>query len=207
MTPDESTALLQTWGYPAYLLFFVASAFGSPITEDMLLLAGGYLIGAGIFSWLPTAITAFVGVIAADTTTYAFGRKLRQHSLRRGMLRHLVRPGRLRIATRWFARYGDRMVFLSRLLPGTRMVVFLTAGVRGMPARRFVLYDGAATLIWVPLLLTVGEVLGERIGGVREALEWFGARLLWVAVALIAAFLLRQYWLGRGTKGPEPDVE
>jgi len=42
-------------------------------------------------------------------------------------------PAHLRVATRWFSRFGDRIVFFARLLPGTRLLVFLTAGVRAMP--------------------------------------------------------------------------
>jgi membrane protein DedA with SNARE-associated domain len=164
MPPNEIAEFLAVWGYPAYLALFLACAAGSPITEDLLLLLGGYLIGAGIFSWNVALPLSFVAVVTTDAIFYAFGRKLRQQSRRRGFVRRVVRPGRLRIATRWFARFGDRVVFLSRLMPGTRLVVFVSAGVRGMPLARFLAYDALASLIWVPALLWLGAELGERVG-------------------------------------------
>jgi membrane protein DedA with SNARE-associated domain len=196
----DAAAFLDVWGYPAYLLLFLASAVGSPLTEDVLLLLGGYLVGTHVFSWGPTLGTALMGVVATDALMYAFGRKLRQHSLRRGFVRRIIRPGRLRIATRWFARFGDKVVFVSRFVPGTRMLVFVTAGVRGMPVARFLAYDVAASVLWVPAVLWVGARFGERVGGVQAALEWIGARILWIALALIAASIARQFWLARGQK-------
>ena len=200
MTPDSTAAFLSTWGYPAFFALFVASAVGSPITEDVLLLVGGYLIGAGVFRWPLTFGLAYAGVLCADLLLYTLGRRLRAHTLRNGVLRKFIRPGRLRIATRWFARYGDRLVFLSRLTPGTRLVVFVSAGVRGMPLARFLAYDGLASLIWVPLLLWVGESLGERIGGFNTALEWMADRVFGVVIALIAMLALRHVWITRAAK-------
>jgi membrane protein DedA with SNARE-associated domain len=200
MIPGGTAAFLSIWGYPAYFALFVASALGSPITEDVLLVVGGYLIGAGVFRWPLTLSLAYAGVVGADFLLYTFGRRLRAHTLRRGALRRFIRPGRLRIATRWFARYGDRLVFLSRLTPGTRLVVFVSAGVRGMPASRFLVYDALASLIWVPLLLWVGESLGERIGGFNAALAWIADRIFWVVIAVIVVLIARHVWISRSAK-------
>ena len=66
MTADAVAELLRAWGYPAYFLLFLAAAFGSPVTEDLLLLIGGYLIGAGIFVWPVTLPLALLGVVVTD---------------------------------------------------------------------------------------------------------------------------------------------
>jgi membrane protein DedA with SNARE-associated domain len=207
MTPEGIAALLHAWGYPTYFALFVASAFGSPLTEDLLLLVGGYLIGAGIFTWPATLVIALAGVLATDTVLFAFGRKLRQHTLRRGFVRRFIRPGRLRVATRWFARFGDRVVFVSRLVPGTRLLVFVSAGVKGMPLAKFLAYDFAAALIWVPLLLASGAFLGERVGGLHQVLEWIGHRVIWLAGALAGLFVARQIWLGVQQQRAGNDVD
>jgi membrane protein DedA with SNARE-associated domain len=205
MNHEGAVALLSIWGYPAYLALFLASALGSPLTEDLLLLLGGYLVGARVFTWPLAAPIAFTGVLATDAVLYAFGRKLRQHSLRRGFIRKVVRPGRLRAATRWFVRFGDRVVFFSRLTPGTRVVVFVSAGLRGMPFGRFLLYDAIAAALWVPLLLWIGARLGEQIGGFHAALEWIGGRIFWVIAAAAVLVLLRQAWLARAQKAAGDD--
>src|SRR5262245_28432426 len=205
MTQADAATLLGVWGYPAYLVLFLASSFGSPLTEDLLLLLGGYLLGTRVFAWPVTFATAFVGVVGADSLLYVFGRKLRQHTRRGGFIRRIVRPGRLRLATRWFARFGDSLVFLARLVPGSRMVVFVSAGVRGMPYARFLVYDVAASLVWVPVLLGIGSWLGERVGGVQAALKWMASRMTWVVLGLALLFLIRQLWPLRSPKKEEPE--
>jgi membrane protein DedA with SNARE-associated domain len=186
--------LLGIWGYPAYFLLFLAGAVGSPLNEDLLLLLGGYLIGVRIFTWPLALPVAWCGIVASDSLLYLFGRKLRTHSLRRGPIRNFIRPGRLRVATRWFGRFGEPIVLLSRLVPGTRLIVFVSAGVRGMAYWRFVAYDGLAALLWAPLILALGSSLGERLGGVERALKWMSGRVVYVILGVAAVVVLRELW-------------
>lgn len=199
MSADAVAEILRAWGYPAFFLLFLAAAFGSPVTEDLLLLIGGYLIGAGIFTWPVTFPLALGGVVVTDAIFHFYGRLLRRHSLKRGSwIRRIIRPGRLRIATRWFNRYRPGLVvFAARLLPGARMLVFVSAGLSGMPLWRFVLADGLGAILLVPLLLWVGERLGLQIGGIERTLEWIGDRVMWLALIALAVFLLRRLWIRR----------
>jgi membrane protein DedA with SNARE-associated domain len=195
MPPDPVAHFLVTWGYPAYAAAFIATAFGSPVTEDLLLLTGGYLVGTGIFSWPLAAPLSVVCVVATDCIIYSFGRLLRSRSLKRSSwLRWIVRPAQLRLATRWFGRFGEWIVFIARLTPGTRLVVFLTAGVRGMPLWRFALIDAAATVIYVPALMLIGAKLGERIGSVDHALQWIADRAFQAIVVVAVLLALRVVW-------------
>ncbi|MCU0256147.1 MAG: DedA family protein [Vicinamibacterales bacterium] len=195
MTPDAVAQLLGTWGYPAYVLLLLATALGSPVTEDLLLLTGGYLVSAGIFSWPVALPLSFACVMASDLTLYTIGRRLRSHSLSRsGLVRRLVRPAHLRIATRWFGRFGDPVVFIARLVPGTRLLVFLTAGVRAMPPGRFLLMDGMASVIYVPTTMWLGVKLGEQQGRLDRALGWVGDRVLLLIGLAAAVLLVRHLW-------------
>jgi len=195
MEPEAAAALLGRWGYPAYFVLFLATAFGSPVTEDLLLLIGGWLVGGGVFSWRVALPLSYVGILSTDLLLYTFGRKLRSHSLRRRWLRKLIRPGRLRLATRWFARFGDAVVCAARFIPGTRMLVFASAGLRGMRPLRFLVLDGLAALVWVPLLVGLGWELGTRVAGVNETLRWVSSRVSWLIVVAAVAFAARRLWL------------
>jgi len=208
MTPEAASALLGTWGYPAYLALFLLTAFGSPITEDLLLLLGGYLVGTRVFSWPVTFATAYVGLLGADLTLYTFGRKLRSHKLRRRFIRHVIRPGRLRLAGRWFASFGDWIVMLARFVPGTRLLVFASAGLRGMSVVRFLLLDGFAAVLWVAVMLFIGERIGERIGDLEHTFRLVTDYVLWILLAIGAVAWFRHWWLREERKltGP-PDAE
>jgi membrane protein DedA with SNARE-associated domain len=195
MPPDPVAQFLGTWGYPAYVAAFIATAFGSPVTEDLLLLTGGYLVGTGVFSWRVAGPLSVVCVVVSDSIVYWFGRLLRTRALKRdSWFRLVLRPAQLRLATRWFSRFGERVVFFARLIPGTRLLVFVTAGVRGMPLWRFALIDAAATAIYVPVLMLAGATLGERIGSVDQALQWVADRAVFAMAAVAGLVVLRVAW-------------
>jgi membrane protein DedA with SNARE-associated domain len=194
MDPELVAEFLGTWGYPALLLLLLATGFGSPLPEDLLLLICGFLLSANVFEWRIALPLAFVGVVGSDLILYYIGRRVFHRALRSRWLRLVVRPGRLRYAARWFARLGDRVVFLSRLIPGTRAVVFVTAGIRRMPVYKFLLFDILGALIWVPLLLTVGGQVGEEIGGLEEVLGRVRAGAIWAILALLLLAAARWFW-------------
>jgi membrane-associated protein len=124
---------------------------------------------------------------------YSAGRHLAWHSAR-STDDALLSPGRLQRATRWFARLGDGVIFAARLIPGTRAVVFLTAGARGIPATRFLRYDVLGAVLWVPGMLVIGHTSGVAIGDLGEALEWLGRSAVWAMLAAALLLVLRLSW-------------
>lgn len=196
MSPATLAELLEDWGYPTYLLLLVATGLGSPIPEDLILATGGYLISATAFSW-PAALTLGVlGVVVSDVLLYAWGRRLRA-GVGGGWMGHLVRPHHLVAAERWLVRFGDKGVFFGRLLPGTRTVAFIGAGVRRMPLRRFLLFDVLGALVWVPAVLFAGSQMGEEIGGLNQLLARLTRSVVWVGLALL---ILVALWKWRGAE-------
>jgi membrane protein DedA with SNARE-associated domain len=180
--PQTAIVFLENWGYPALALLLGATGFGSPIPEDLLLVAAGYLISADVFSWRVTLPLAYLGVTGSDCILYWIGTQVRSHS--QAWLKRFVRPSRLALATGWL-RHGHVVVFIARLVPGTRAVTFIAAGVHGIPFRRFLLFDAIGAAVWVPLLLFAGAQLGEEIGGIERLFVRVSKALWWLVVAAV----------------------
>jgi membrane-associated protein len=190
---DLATApeLLEIWGYPALFVLLLLTAFGSPLPEDLLLLATGYLISTEVFVWPVALPLAIAGVVGSDVMLFTIGRHLGDHSRRR-LENRVLSPKRLSLAARWFERFGPWAVFVARLVPGTRTLVFITAGLYGLSPRRFVLYDLLGALVWVPLVVLAGYAFGEQIGGLTEAVGWVRRHAIWF---IAAGLLLLAAWL------------
>jgi membrane protein DedA with SNARE-associated domain len=184
---------LQTWGYPALFLLLLLTAAGSPIPEDLLLVATGYLIYTGVFAWTVAAPVAFGGVVGSDVVLYTIGRHVGERTRRRLEAR-ILSPRRIRLATRWFARFGPWAVFVARLVPGTRTLVFVTAGLSGLPLGRFVAYDMLGTLVWVPLVLLLGYLFGAQIGDLGNVVTWVQRRAVWIIAAMLLLLALWLVW-------------
>jgi membrane protein DedA with SNARE-associated domain len=99
-----------------------------------------------------------------------------------------------------FERYGNRLMFFARFLPGMRTAVFMTAGTtHRVSFLRFLLLDGAAALISVPFWVYLGYFGADK----RDwLLLWIrrGQSSLWVLVGLIVLAALLLWWRHRSRK-------
>lgn len=187
MDPQPAVAFLEQWGYPALGILLGATGVGSPIPEDLLLLVAGYLISADVFAWRVTLPLAYAGVVGSDCILYWVGTQIRTHSRR--WASQFIRPERLDVIAPWF-NYGDSIVFIARLVPGTRALVFVSSGVRAMPFRRFLVFDALGAAVWVPLLLWAGAQIGEEIGGIQQLFAYIARTGWWLVVAAVVLALV-----------------
>ncbi len=193
MDPLVLAELVATWGYLALLVLLLLTGVGSPIPEDLLLLVAGYLVFTGVTGWPLTVTICLVGVVGSDTMLYSAGRHLAWRPCK-SLEERVLSPARLRRVTRWFDRIGPKAVFAARLVPGTRALVFVTAGLRGLPASRFLIYDLLGALIWVPLLVLLGHQLGDRVGDLSALADWSQDGSVWLAMLALTLLVLWHVW-------------
>jgi membrane protein DedA with SNARE-associated domain len=193
MDPEALSTVLDVWGYPVLLLLLVLTGVGSPIPEDLLLLTTGYLVFSDVFEWPAALAVSLLGVVLSDVMLYSAGRHLAWRSTRRPESQMLSRQ-RLDRATRWFHRVGEPLVLIARLVPGTRVMVFLAAGVRALPVWSFLRYDVAGAALWVPGMLLVGYASGSRVGNLEMLITWVGRSAVWMMVIPCVLLLIWLAW-------------
>lgn len=64
----------------------------------------------------------------------------------------------------WFEKYGDKAVFLGRMVPVMREMISIPAGLLKMKIPKFVMYTFAGSLIWSAGTILMGYYFGEAIG-------------------------------------------
>lgn len=190
---DSLSIFLSLWGYPALLVLLILTGLGSPIPEDLLLLTAGYLVFSGVFDWRAALAIGVAGVVISDVMLFSAGRHLAWRS-RQGVNNQVLSRERLARASGWFDRVGDRLVFMARLVPGTRAMVFLAAGVRAVPGWRFLRYDFLGAALWVPAMLVVGHASGSRIGNLEAMVAWLSRSAVWAMVMAAVLFLTWLTW-------------
>ncbi len=192
---DSVSSLIEAWGHPALLVLLLLTGIGSPVPEDLLLVTAGYLASADVLDWRLTAGLGWLGVVGSDLLLWAAGRRLAWHAAR-WQDGHFLSPHRLRRATGWFDRWGNAVILIARLVPGTRAVVFLTAGVRDVSPRTFLVYDGAGAMLWVPAMLALGSAAADHLAGPAGVAEVLGRGTGWMFV-VVAALALAWLVMGR----------
>jgi membrane protein DedA with SNARE-associated domain len=164
-----------------------------PIPSELVLPFAGSLVAGGQISFMLALIAATTGSVVGAWALYAFGRfGGRPALLRLGPILHLDEE-RLAPMEAWFARRGDWVVLVGRLVPGLRAVVSVPAGMGRMPLGRFLLLTTVGSLVWNAGLIGVGAALAAHWAEVTAVLAPASVYL----VAVAAALLPFVWWLRR----------
>lgn len=164
--------------YGAAFLILLACGFGFPMPEDVVLFSLGYLSFVGDVDLLGSIGVAMAGVLLGDSTIFFLGSKFGRRVAGFPGFRRVLTEARLGQAQNAFMRNGSVYLFVARFTPGLRSVTFFTAGMLHIPFRTFLIFDGLAALLSVPLFTWVGYFLGEtfheRIGSVKHVVLAIG---------------------------------
>ena len=150
------------WGYLAVFVLNALESACIPVPSEITMPVAGLLAHEGKLSFFWAVVLGAVANLAGSWVAYGLGRGGGRPFLLRYGRYILVKPHDIERADRWFERYGDRAVFLARLLPVIRTFISLPAGVARMPFWRFSLLTLIGCLPWSFALTGAGYLLGEN---------------------------------------------
>lgn len=164
---------------PALALFL-----GTFVSEDLACISAGLLIHAGDLSWFTGVVACLLGIFVSDLGLWLVGRTVGGRLLACGWLRRRLAAERIDQISRWFEGNGWKAIIAARFFPGTRLPMYLAAGMLGRRADRFALWALLAAALWTPLVVLTVAAVGQ---GVVAWMEWlFGAGwLAFLAAALV----------------------
>jgi membrane protein DedA with SNARE-associated domain len=182
-------------GLPAYALLFgllLGSGFGLPINEDILLLGAAALTLKGVMDPIPLVAVAWSGILAADTLIFHWGHQFGARLLRHRLFARLMPPRRLQSMRAAMLRYGPGYIFLARFMPGVRSALYFAAGSLKLPYRHQIVFDGAAALVELPLLVWGVRYVGGRWNEIMAIVEQFQSFLVpGILLLVLGVWLIR----------------
>lgn len=184
------------YAYLAAFLVLLACGLGVPIPEDITLFTMGILSYYGLADlWISIAVCLF-GVLFGDSLIYFIGRKYGTRLTQKGIFKRLLPPDRLEKTREMFRKRGNSVIFMARFMPGLRAPTYFSAGVLHLPFRVFFLYDGLASLISVPALVSVTYIFGDQVHDViqvaRKVQHGIVFLILFVVLLIVIKYLLRR---------------
>lgn len=200
MELDSLTELLQAFSYPAVFGLLAASGVGAPVSEELVLLAGGLLASKGSLSLPAMMAVAYLGLLVGDSLLYRIGRSLGTRALKSPRLKSVLTPSRVERVQGHFRQRGALTIAVARFTPGLRAPTFLIAGMSGLPYRSFLLADALAATVNTAVLTYLGFRFGSSaLRRVQDASGWIFAGVLAVIVAFgVVKWLRRRRRLASG---------
>ncbi|GLQ91912.1 DedA family protein [Dyella acidisoli] len=184
-------------GYVAVFMALLLCGAGLPLPEDITLVAGGVIAGLDYVNVHTMVAVTMVGVLAGDAGMFLLGHHYGVHMLQWKPIALLMPPRRYAQMQDKFTRYGNRLMFFARFLPGMRTAVYITAGAtHRVSFWRFLLLDGMAALLSVPFWVYLGYFGANR----REWLGmWIrrGQNSLWLLAGAVLVVALVLWWRQR----------
>ena len=181
-------------GYAAVFIVLMICGFGLPIPEDITLVAGGVIAGLGYANVHVMCAVGIFGILAGDVLMFVLGRIYGERALRLRWVAYLLTPRRYALVQAKFSRYGNRLMFIARFLPGLRSPIYLTAGMtRRVSFARFFLLDGFAALISAPIWVYLGYYGAQNH---EWLLKWLnrGEFIVMAVAAVILALIVTYFW-------------
>ncbi len=187
----ELIAFFTVYGYIAVFLVLIACGFGIPIPEDITLVAGGVICGlAASMDVHLMVVVSLLGVIVGDGTMFMLGKLLGPRVKSVPLVKNVFTEKRYQQMQEKVHKYGNRILFVARFLPGLRAPIFVTAGIsRRVSYWKFLVMDGGAALISVPLWVYAGYYFAHDLD---DLLHWVKQSETFIISILAIVFVI---WL------------
>ena len=169
--------LYQALGWPGVLILMAVESASIPFPSEIIMpFAGWFLVkeaGQGLGgvafiaavgaagNLLGSLVAYYAGVVGGRPLLLRYGRYL------------LIMPHELDQADRLFARFGDWIVMVSRLLPVIRTFISFPAGISRMNVMRFSVFTFIGAYPFCFALAYGGYVLGEHWEQLRNGMRPF----------------------------------
>jgi len=157
-------------GYWGVFIFMALESACIPIPSEAILPFGGYLSYTGRLSIIPTILIGTLGGTFGSIIAYYLGKMGGRPLVEKYASTLHLSKSSLEKSDEYFSKYGEKIVFYSRLLPIVRTFISLPAGISNMNFKKFTLYTFFGSLIWSILLGYTGYYMGQNWVIIRS---WF----------------------------------
>jgi membrane protein DedA with SNARE-associated domain len=203
-------SLVSAWGYIAIFVTMVGESAGLPISSEIVVPLGGALASLNKLGFGPPVVQLIL-VVAVSSLANLSGSLIAFYLTRRfGETVVLSRFGRwlglskghLRLANRFFDRWGLWAVFLGRLLPIVRTYISFPAGLSKIGYVRFIVVSLLGAIPWNAGLAYAGYLAGQHWEQVATTLSPFA-----IPIAIVVVITLAAAWYFGRRMGEEEEAK
>lgn len=184
---DRTIAGLDFKRSTHWALVVLIIALATLVTEDLTVIACALLVSTQQLDIGVAIVGCFLGILGGDWGLVLIGRVFGRRVLQWKYFRKHIPERSLMRWEKMFDRHLAKAVFVSRMLPGTRLPMYVSAGILSRRLVEFMLWMTVAIAIWVPALLVLGLLIG------RPLYDWFSEVFhgpVAIALAFFVLFLL-----------------
>lgn len=159
-------------------LQMILIALATLVSEDLTCVAAGLLASRGQLDYFVALFGCYLGIFGGDVGLWLIGRIFGRRLLRIRFVARRLPQHRMDRLGRLLDDHLAKAIIASRFMPGTRLVLYVTAGIIGRRTWGFFFWFLVAAGLWVPAVVTLVFLLGDA--AVRPLEAFFGNA--WIAM-------------------------
>ncbi|RKN85614.1 VTT domain-containing protein [Paenibacillus ginsengarvi] len=188
------TYWLEHYGY--WVLFFALflEMLALPLPGEVLMSYAGLLVFQGKLNWLFAIVSAGVGTSVGMTLSYWVGYRLGMPFFEKYGARIHLGPDKLDKVSRWFQKYGNKVLLIAYFIPGVRHITGYFSGTTRIAFRKYAAFAYLGAFFWTSVFISLGKVLGPKWELYHHTINrylFIGALLAAAMVGLV--YLYRTY--------------
>ncbi|MFQ5476042.1 MAG: DedA family protein [Nitrosopumilus sp.] len=153
--------------YEGIFLAALIETIVPPIPTLAVFPTAGFLAsqqGISLIGVIPMIILGGIGATIGTSVIYFIALKLGRIVLLRYLRYVKVSEKKLERVEIWFEKYGDKTIFLGRMIPVMREMISVPAGLFKMKIPKFLFYTFAGSCVWSAGTILSGYYFGEALG-------------------------------------------
>lgn len=160
---------------------------GILVPGALILFGLGALVAFDVLDLGTTWFWCSVGAVLGDGLSFWLGHHYRDRL--RGIWPFSRYKEMMRSGERFFQKHGGLSIFVGRFVGPVRPIIPVTAGMLGMPIKRYVPVNIVASILWSPAYILPGVAFGASI----ELAAAVGTRLALI-LGLVVALVFLLWW-------------
>ncbi|MEG0014188.1 MAG: DedA family protein [Cellulosilyticaceae bacterium] len=164
-----------------------------PIPSEVVLPFVGISVVAGEFTFIRALIASIIGGLLGSLICYAIGFNGGVPLLEWSSKKWPKTKKTIVVLNKWFAKYGNIAVLLTRVFPLTRTYISILAGAEKLRLGTFIGYSLVGIVAWNTLLISLGYFLGDNLALIEQIVRKYSVAVGILAVIGIGILVLRYF--------------
>ncbi len=179
-------------GYLGVCFLMILESMIFPIPSEAVMPFAGFLIGSK-FSWQGVLFASSLGSIIGSSLSYFIGLYGGRPFLEKFGKFFLLDKHHLELSEKFFEKYGDKAILISRFIPVIRHFISIPAGVCKMNFLKFSIYTLIGASCWNMFLAYLGFALQENWTQISKYTHYIDYLIVFLLLIALIYFIKTIY--------------
>ncbi|MFA5879637.1 MAG: DedA family protein [Candidatus Margulisiibacteriota bacterium] len=188
---EHITSLIAHFGYISVFFLMILESMVFPIPSEAVMPFAGFLVAEKKFTFMLVAFFSTFGSLVGSLISYYIGLYGGKPFLAKYGKFFFLDHEELEATDKFFNKYGEITIFISRFIPIIRHLISLPAGLSKMNLVKFSFYTVIGAGLWNTFLAVCGFYLRQNWNSIMRYSHVLDIGVIMIFLVLIGLFIYK----------------